>query len=770
MSWRRIAVAWGGPLLIAGLVVFALRGFLFADRLTDEHPDLLAFWLPRWSFLGRSVAEGVIPLWNPFEMAGYRFAADPQSGWLYAPPMLLFSVLSPGTAIRAMVVLNPLLAGLGLYTFLRLDGCGRLAATVGGLSIAGAMSASEIAIAMPFAGAMAWSTVVLLGAAGFVRAERWWARVEWLALAGFAWSQVASAHMSHGLVVGTALLVAYLAAKTWGRGADAWGRAAVFMLVLPLLSLAVLLPRLEFIDASSLGEGYDGLGAGVPGIEEEPPIMPGGVWAGWPFAFSSAPGAYAGAAALLAVPLALRATRRRRTMIAFGAVLAATWVLLLPLVLGAGWVRSAVEALPYGDVLLHNPGRLRYVAVLALPALAALGVQGLREEPMPARRLAMWLGGGVVLWLGVPMLAGADPGHWALFVGGAAVATTAYLLATREPRWASAIAGGLVLELVIGIVVGGVWTGDEVRLGLEGDDGVLAFQPLREPDVDLGAFLAPTELVERIGNDRYLTWAPPAAAYEKGYLFAQDRADWPALANERGTLFGIRDALGYNPVQLPRYWAWVRAANPLPVAYNAAVLARPTASEVRTIGARYLVVPQGVTPTVPGQVVATAGGYDLVEVYQAPNPVEFRGAWDVVPSAGAAMRIATSDRFEERDTVLLEQRPGRRPKVEAQGRGRWRSTSPTYMRLQVRADRRGLVLIRTSYDENWHATIDGEPAHVMVADGFLQAVTVPKGRHHVVLRYEDPWVTRGLIGSGAVWLMLVIGWLAVLLIHRPVRS
>ena len=78
---------WLGPLLITGSVLFALRGFVFDGGLTNQHPDLLTFWLPRWSFLGDSVAAGRIPLWNPFEMAGYRFAADPQSGWLYAPPM-----------------------------------------------------------------------------------------------------------------------------------------------------------------------------------------------------------------------------------------------------------------------------------------------------------------------------------------------------------------------------------------------------------------------------------------------------------------------------------------------------------------------------------------------------------------------------------------------------------------------------------------------------------------------------------------------------------
>ena len=97
---RRVAAAVAGPALIVAGVLFALRGFVFADRLNDAHPDILSFWLPRFSFLGRSIAAGHVPLWNPFEMAGYRFAADPQGGWLYLLPMALFSRLSPAVAMR----------------------------------------------------------------------------------------------------------------------------------------------------------------------------------------------------------------------------------------------------------------------------------------------------------------------------------------------------------------------------------------------------------------------------------------------------------------------------------------------------------------------------------------------------------------------------------------------------------------------------------------------------------------------------------------------
>ena len=163
---RRFGPPCAGPVLIVAGVLFTLRGFAFHPLLTNEHPDILAFWFPRFSFLGRELSAGHIPLWNPNEMLGYRFAADPQSGWLYVPPMVLFSALSPGAAMRALIVFNPILAGLGLFWFLRKESMSRPVATVGGLCLGMLMSTSDMAIGIPFAGFLAWTTIALVGASG----------------------------------------------------------------------------------------------------------------------------------------------------------------------------------------------------------------------------------------------------------------------------------------------------------------------------------------------------------------------------------------------------------------------------------------------------------------------------------------------------------------------------------------------------------------------------------------------------------------------------
>jgi hypothetical protein len=309
--------------------------------------------------------------------------------------MLAFSLLSPGAAMRALIVWNPALAGVGLYAFLRREGLSRPAATAGGLGLALAVSASVVAISMPFSGSLAWTTLVLLGASGYRGAAAWSGRLAWLALAAFAWGQTANAHMSHGLAMCTLLTAAYLAAwsvRDVRRGecspAAAALRDLLFLLALPAANLAILLPRLALVARSSLREGYAALAEPLarPRDAFERPLAANGVWAGWPFSLASAPGAYLGAAVLLAAPTAWRARERRPLVVAFAGTGLLAYVLTLPTLVTAGWFRDLVLRIPYGDVYLHNPGRLRYLAYLVVPALGAIGLQGLADRPPGLRR------------------------------------------------------------------------------------------------------------------------------------------------------------------------------------------------------------------------------------------------------------------------------------------------------------------------------------------------------------------------------------------------
>jgi uncharacterized membrane protein YfhO len=67
-----------------------------------------------------------------------------------------------------------------------------------------------------------------------------------------------------------------------------------------------------------------------------------------------------------------------------------------------------------------------------------------------------------------------------------------------------------------------------------------------------------------------------------------------------------------------------------------------------------------------------------------------------------------------------------------------------------------------SYYPGWQATVNGEPADLLRANVGFSAVPVAAGVNEVVLVYDSPVVTTGLIVSGAALLVvLALGaWLA----------
>jgi hypothetical protein len=612
-----------------------------------------------------------------------------------------------------------------------------------------------------------------------------------MALAAFAWGQVANAHMSHGLAMCSLITGAYLAARSFqnvrrGRMRPLPAVAGVvgFLAFLPLATLAVFIPRLAIIAHSSLRGGYAALGARLAqlaGIHDRP-LMTNGVFSGWPFVVGSAPGAYAGAVTLLALPLALRTRRYRYITVAFFTTGLVAYVLTLDALITASWFRALALRLPFGDVYLHNPGRLRYLLFLIVPVLGALGIQGMLERPLPSWRAATaWLSAGIVFFLGLPLLFGANAQRYVLLAIGIAVAAPVLVLVGRR-RWAPVVlVGVLAVELLAGAVYSQVYSGGTVFLGLEGSNHPnLLAGPLRWPDVSVAEYTTPGPIARYLQTHagRYITWAPEAAYYEKGYLFNQDETDWPALADGRGTLFGIEDALGYNPLQLPRYWSYVRAVDDLSIYYNASVIQTPTLQDTRLLGVRYLVVPQGISPPVAGRVVARQYGYDLYEVSGWESRASVVAAWSAAADAAGALRQVLQPGFDPARVAVVEQNPAiptgfrASPDGDDPGSAEVHPIGTQELRIDVQAQEPALLVVRVPFEQGWSATVNGRPATVLRADYFLQAVSVPAGTSEVTLSYDDPRIGQGLLASSVMWVALFagIGFAVLRERHRAERS
>ena len=84
---------------------------------------------------GKLIAQGMLPLWNPYVFGGMPLLASIQPGALY-PPSWLFAIFTPRAAMNVMVITTYHLALIGAYLYARRIGADRTGAIISGLAFA----------------------------------------------------------------------------------------------------------------------------------------------------------------------------------------------------------------------------------------------------------------------------------------------------------------------------------------------------------------------------------------------------------------------------------------------------------------------------------------------------------------------------------------------------------------------------------------------------------------------------------------------------------
>jgi hypothetical protein len=770
---RAVLAAAAGPLLIVAATLVVLHDFAFLGKMSTQHVDPLAFWLPTHCFLGESLSAGHIPTWNPHVMGGVPFAADPQSGWMYLPAMFLYTALPCGTALRWFIVLQPVVAGLGVYWFLRSEGLSRPAGTVGGLMLAMGMSSSRLALTLPFAGVLAWTPIMLACASRLYRARTWPARLAWAGLGAAAWGQVAAAHMSHGLILATGALVFYAAAKSRaevraGRpGRQMLAVAGLLVVALPLVNLAFFLPRLAYLPRSTLALGYERLeflGDQLAGRPLSQAPLGAAVSPPWVLGFATSPGAYLGTTALALSFAGWWLRRNRYLVMTFTAFAALTYILSLRIV--ASVVETSLSWLPLSDLYLHEPARLRYGVLLALPVLAAAGVDAWREAPRQRMRMLL---PGLLAWSLLPLVAGVEPARLALPVAGIVAGVASLMAIATRPALVALFPAILAVELSVNGLIGQTHASGYVSTRLDPPLVNVPFTPLAQPRFEMDDYLERRPIALRLQSedDRFIS-LDSTLVTTRGYLEHQGPASWGLLANQRAMIFGLEDAQGYNPVQLLPYWKYVRAVERKEIKYNAAVFVAPSNQALDLLDVAWIVGRASDPPVLEATSVAHDGLWDLYHVGTQTPRASVLTRWTVVQGHEAALAAITAPEFLPGGEVVLEEDPGVAQSQEGTLEAIYQSLGTRSARVVVDSPTAAVVLVRNTYEPNWRARVDGRPVRVLRADSFLQAIVVPAGRHAIDLEYHDPWVIRGLWGSGVAIGGLVIAGILLRLRRRRV--
>jgi hypothetical protein len=166
-----IAVLTVLPILVFGLPALLGHAVLPGDDLTQNYPLRV--------LVGRQIASGHLPLFNPYIWSGSPLLGDWNAGAAY-PPTLFFAVL-PGVAAWTLdLILTWVVAGVGMFCFLRSLRLAAAASFVGALSFAfaGAMSAQVGHIGL--VAGMSWVPLQLLAVRRLTEQRSLSSRLGWI--------------------------------------------------------------------------------------------------------------------------------------------------------------------------------------------------------------------------------------------------------------------------------------------------------------------------------------------------------------------------------------------------------------------------------------------------------------------------------------------------------------------------------------------------------------------------------------------------------------
>jgi hypothetical protein len=774
------------------IIILALLPALFFWRLIAPNPvdrmsiptgDFTGQYYPLRAYAVHELTAGRLPLWNPSPYGGQPALADIQSGALYPPQIAEAFLLHwlglgfPVWALELQVIAHFSWAAVGAYLLGRR--LTRRATTPRNARFAGVVASLVFTYSGYLTGfpvqqltileVSAWTPWVLLsmdtlatggwrlGARGWgLGARDWRLRASHWALAGLALGlSLLPGHPQTSLYV-LYIAVAFYFFRTLSHSShdrpqpsapspqpsairhrlsairhllSAIGHLLPAILLAFALAAAQLLPTLEFIAHSPRADlSYDVVSFGLPLHELVSLVYPG--------YFGGSP-EYIGIFPMVLVGLAL-ALGRPRHKVAFWTI---AGLLAMLLAFGGNTFLYPLFYLlaPGFDVVRHQE-RAFLIYALSAAVLSGYGALVLVTPLDRARRarlgrfargLCAIFGAALALtalflygWVGSehPDLFGGVLRHHVfglVLLGGSLI-----LLAIRPTRalrrlWGMALVAGWIAFNLFSVN----W-----RFNLEGPGATGPF--------------APTPLTEYLSAQAGQRTGEPMRIASAGLL-----PGGPGAAS----VYGLHDITGNTPLHLaavetfeervPEWRRWQL----LNVFY--------------VLSERDLDGPGLTRVFPPGDPVE-----GQVRVYAMGDP--FPRAWvvhaaEVIPDEEAALARLSADEFDLRRVAVVAEPPDITLPGPTHGSSAWVTASaPNEITLEVNAAADGLLILSEVTYPGWRASVDGEPASLVQADGLLRGISVPEGRHTVRVWYAPTSVRLGLIVSALALIVSLGSWLA----------
>ncbi|MDP9379219.1 MAG: YfhO family protein [Chloroflexota bacterium] len=747
--------------LLSVLLLIALTVVVQWSNLTEGTvigQDSTTMFYPWYAYMGERLRSGDIPAWNPYQFSGTPFAGDPQSGWMYLPAMLLFTLLPLSLAAKAYMFLHLALAGVGAYALARVLRMGATAALLSGISYGFCSLLYERNISFfGWSAVMAWLPFTILFSELALRSGCRLMRGVWWGGSALCLSQILAGWLGQGSYYALLALGGYVAYRTLLDPPDsALGiRARLGMLVLHgsalllfafALAAAGVLPRLEYNAVSNLAGGYDGA--------RYQAVIGGWSIRNWARLLNRGNHYYAGGVTFALALLAAFVARRRHATPYFVVLTLAVLVLTGQ---GPTPLHSLLFLLLPGFSRLHphHPQVIGLVLYLGPAILAGATWNHLSKRGREAAFLALLPVAAVVI---VRALGGSVAGSTLLVV---ALTGALFAAAVLLPR-----ARGITTALLLLVAFADLFAAGR---GLVEN---------RYGKTDLDSLYAPTgaaSFLRQKGKEeqfRYLGFAENLNGRQFYYQTQYARPLAKAvISTGRSVPVGLQDIQGYNPVHIARYEQLFTALNRDFLGYRISYVSPQGVRSplLDLLNVRYVLVPtsrnlRGSSTEWLESTYPTAYADSASQVFERSGTLP--RAW-IVHSAreagsGEALKLLSSGGVNPRSTALLEQPPPSLAAVADPSADRAAITSYEAERIELRTSTgaAGMLVMSEVYYPAWKAYVDGLPVPVYVANHLLRAVPIPAGDHAVELRYESTALSAGIALSLLAYLALAALYVA----------
>lgn len=697
MSWRKALLMPAVYMLFTMVVFWRLWTPIEDVRGTWKYDPQHAYW-GDLELQTKSMADGGIALWDPYDRGGYPVYGDPQPGILYPPnwPLVAIGALQGSIDYRLVeskIIFHWIFAAIGMHLFLRRRRCSEPACYLAGLLVCVMCPALRVS-GSALNWAWAWFPWVLISVDAFASHP------------GYRRAVVVGSAVAMVLLAGAPAVAWYLLLfaapfvfyRLWGRlrtNARYLGVAVVVgcAWVAPLiLSMLEMLPHTtratidyEFVAGRGLTPTQL-LNVLVPPLHGGEPIfvglLPLMAWA------------------LLATRSAKRASGERRLALVF----AGTALLGVILAMGGstGIMPAAASALPPMR-LFRFAYRYIYITNAAVAIGAGLGLSYLigcrdRSSSRGLAKLVVWLGSAVTLVLAIAwmtlLVTHDKPGFRADALALGCLSSLAGTWLLRAILLASPAAKLRWAYVAVAVTVGFVWAANwryqKVGFGP---------RPTLERDGIVAELEGVSEHRYRVFDADYMTYRP-------------------------GTRLAIRDFRGYeeDPLALERYVSFLRAARRAPRLLGHANVryyleAGQDKLKVSTRGMRRM--KQGV--------------YELPNVspaaFYVPRPVSVADQRE----AHARLRTIVPGEGGTVEGAIRYQGPAESGSVS----GAFVRYEPNRVDVEIETPGPGLVIVNETFFPAWRTTLDGAEVETVVANGMFRGVWVGSGgRHRIEMRFR----------------------------------